>query len=272
MDTARPCTKCKRLLPLESFGRSKNGPGGLNYWCKSCVCQNAKAHKDRVRATLGENAYREQRREYYKASHQRIQTKRAMRQELRREHFTEEALKWQRLNSPKVKQAKRKYRAANVEKVREYSRDYHRTHKRERNAHLKRRKASDPIFKLRERLRSTFADKLRMTIQAADKETRNIKVAGVLKLIGCSLSDLIIHLERQFQSGMTWNKWGRGRGKWHIDHIRPISSFDLTSADEQLLCWHYTNLRPLWAEENLSKGPKWQRIDPRLSSLRKSKN
>jgi hypothetical protein len=224
-----------------------------------------------VRAALGEDAYLKQRREYYEVNHQRIQAKRAIRQELRREHFTKEALKWQLLNSSKVKQAKRKYRSANIEKVREYSRGYHRTHKPERNAHLKRRKSSDPMFKLRERLRSTFADKLRKAIQSADLRTKSIKASGVLKLIGCSLTELITHLERQFQPGMTWANWGRGVGKWHIDHNRPISSFDLSNHQEQSLCWHYTNLRPLWAEENLSKGPKWQGVDPRLSTLRKSR-
>ena len=53
---------------------------------------------------------------------------------------------------------------------------------------------------------------------------------------------------------MSWDNYG----KWHIDHVRPCSSFDLTDAKQQEECFHYTNLQPLWAAENLQKGSKWQ--------------
>ncbi len=59
-------------------------------------------------------------------------------------------------------------------------------------------------------------------------------------------------LEKQFKSGMTWEN----RSLWHIDHKRPVSSFDLTKPEEQKLCFHYTNLQPLWAVENLRKSAK----------------
>jgi hypothetical protein len=60
------------------------------------------------------------------------------------------------------------------------------------------------------------------------------------------------HLQKQFKEGMT----KENHGLWHIDHIRPISSFDLTKPEQQIKCFHYTNLQPLWAKENLSKGSK----------------
>jgi len=74
------------------------------------------------------------------------------------------------------------------------------------------------------------------------------------KLIGCSLSDLKIHLEKQFKNGMNWENYGR-KG-WHIDHIKPCTSFDLTDPKQQRECFNYTNLQPLWACENISKGNK----------------
>ena len=64
-----------------------------------------------------------------------------------------------------------------------------------------------------------------------------------------------IRNESLFQSGMTWEN--HGKYGWHIDHIRPCSSFDLTDPEQQKLCCHYTNLQPLWAKDNLSKGYKW---------------
>lgn len=74
-------------------------------------------------------------------------------------------------------------------------------------------------------------------------------------LIGCSLEELEKHLESKFQPGMTWEN--RGRKGWHIDHIRPCSSFDLTDPEQQKQCFHYTNLQPLWAIDNLRKNAKW---------------
>jgi desulfoferrodoxin (superoxide reductase-like protein) len=61
-------------------------------------------------------------------------------------------------------------------------------------------------------------------------------------------------LEKQFKLGMNWDNYGRSG--WHIDHIKPCASFDLTKKEEQLKCFHYTNLQPLWARENLIKSDK----------------
>jgi len=77
-------------------------------------------------------------------------------------------------------------------------------------------------------------------------------------LVGYSLADLMQHIERQFLRGMTWGNYGRGDGKWHIDHILPKSSFAFASADdlEFKACWALTNLRPMWGKDNISKHAK----------------
>lgn len=72
------------------------------------------------------------------------------------------------------------------------------------------------------------------------------------KIIGCTLEQLKKHLENQFIAGMTWKNYGRNG--WHIDHIKPCASFDLTDPKQQRKCFHYSNLQPLWATENISKG------------------
>ena len=62
----------------------------------------------------------------------------------------------------------------------------------------------------------------------------------------------MLYLQGKFKEGMHWNNLG----KWHIDHIRPCASFDLTDPEQQKQCFHYTNLQPLWAAENIRKGAK----------------
>jgi hypothetical protein len=78
------------------------------------------------------------------------------------------------------------------------------------------------------------------------------KSKPTMKLVGCSLEFLKSHLESQFQPGMSWSNYG----KWHIDHKRPCASFDLSKKEEQAKCFHYTNLQPLWAIDNLRKSAK----------------
>ena len=68
--------------------------------------------------------------------------------------------------------------------------------------------------------------------------------------LGCTPAELRVHIERQFLKGMSW----ANRVDWHVDHIRPLASFDLTDPDQLRAACHFSNLRPLWAEDNLRKG------------------
>lgn len=72
--------------------------------------------------------------------------------------------------------------------------------------------------------------------------------------LGCTIEELKAHLESLFKPGMTWDNWGHTGDVWHLDHIIPLASFDLTDPEQVKLACHYTNLQPLWATENLQKG------------------
>jgi hypothetical protein len=103
-------------------------------------------------------------------------------------------------------------------------------------------------FKLKHYLRT----RLNATLNGKNKSKRT------LELLGCSIDFLRKHLESQFKLGMTWNNHGRGdNGKgmqeWQIDHIIPCAIFDLSDPKQQEQCFHYTNLQPLWADENRAK-------------------
>jgi len=79
------------------------------------------------------------------------------------------------------------------------------------------------------------------------------KAGKTMDLTGCSKEELCTHLESLFGEGMTWENYG----KWHIDHIRPCSSFNLENPEEQRICFHWKNLQPLWAEDNIKKSDTW---------------
>jgi hypothetical protein len=105
-----------------------------------------------------------------------------------------------------------------------------------------------------------IAGRIRGRLKAAFNRGAQHGVA--VRDLGCSIAELKTHLETLFQEGMTWENYGR----WHIDHKTPLSAFDLTKTDQVLLACHWSNLQPLWARDNLSKGAKtlWQ---PELTGL-----
>lgn len=96
----------------------------------------------------------------------------------------------------------------------------------------------------------------RMIVQIRNrlKKTLDRKLGNIEPIIGCSPAYLQLHLESQFQPGMTWDN--HGQFGWHIDHIIPLSSFDLTDEEQLKKACHYTNLQPLWWQDNLKKRDK----------------
>jgi hypothetical protein len=142
-------------------------------------------------------------------------------------------------------QANAKWRRENADKVNEYNRKYRKQNMKEYFRMYKAKQRQEPQHLMCKRLRN------RMHKLLAGKE----KSATTMELIGCSREELIAYLESLFEPGMTWEQ----RRRFHIDHIRPCCSFDLTDPKQQKECFHFTNLRPLWASDNLTKGGKYDR-------------
>lgn len=80
-----------------------------------------------------------------------------------------------------------------------------------------------------------------------------IKNGSAVKDLGCSIEDLRAHLEKLFKPNMNWQNYGFGEGKWNIDHIIPLSKFNLKDRNQFLKACHYSNLQPLWHVENIRK-------------------
>ena len=100
------------------------------------------------------------------------------------------------------------------------------------------------------RLRRTLPTRIRTAIKNASGD----KSTSSTKLLGCSIDQVRKHLETLFKDGMSWDN----HGDWHIDHIKPCVAFDLTDPEQQRECFHYTNLQPLWAEDNLQKAGRYE--------------
>lgn len=119
------------------------------------------------------------------------------------------------------------------------------------NDHVRERRENDIQFRLSGNIRA----RIRLAVRKGQK------AGSAVSDLGCTVEELKKYLEAKFQPGMTWENWGR-KG-WHIDHIIPLASFDLTDREQFLKACHYTNLQPLWADQNLVKGAKFLALWPR---------
>jgi hypothetical protein len=156
-------------------------------------------------------------------------------------------------NKDKLKIKKKKWYEDNKEKVKDYQKDYriinkdvwrikyYPKHKHKHNKYRRERAKTDIQYKLKLNLRYRFKNAL----------NGNYKTGSAVKDLGCTIAELKQYLESKFQSGMTWDNYGLYG--WHIDHIKPLASFDLTDRKQMLEACHYTNLQPLWAKDNLIK-------------------
>jgi hypothetical protein len=145
-----------------------------------------------------------------------------------------------------------------VDKNREAVNARYRSNGKKYRIATKKRIKEDPAF----RIRCNLSTRVRMALKAAG--TR--KSEKTKELIGCSIEDLKAHLESKFVEDMTWENYG----KWHLDHMKPCATFNLIDVEEQRKCFHWTNLQPLWAIDNLRKSSRWEgstcRVRTRLSN------
>lgn len=101
------------------------------------------------------------------------------------------------------------------------------------------------------RLRSSMSSAICSAITRHSQGKKARKAAKTTTLLGCTVAELAAHLEGQFTEGMTWEN--QGVFGWHIDHIIPCASFDLSDPEQQKKCFHFRNLQPMWQLYNISK-------------------
>jgi hypothetical protein len=137
---------------------------------------------------------------------------------------------YNKLNKDKIKKQRQEYYQKNKRKILDYNESYHQN-------------------KLKSNTQYRLAYILRCRLRTA--LNKKYKAGHAVKDLGCSITELKIYLESKFQAGMSWEN--HSQTGWHIDHIKPLSRFDLSDREQFLEACHYSNLQPLWAEDNLSK-------------------
>jgi hypothetical protein len=258
----KKCSKCGEEKALSEFFKDKHNENGLTCKCKQCYKNYNINNKDKRQKYLKE--WEEQNkellskkdREYYIKNKERIKQysidnkekiKKRMNQWIldnketlkikRKQYYTE--------NREIILARDKQYAELHKEQKKKYNRDY-----QKKNKDKIRIKANETRrLRLKTDINYKVAEYLRTRTRAA--LNKNYKSSHTLEMLGCSIEELKNHLESQFTEGMSWDNYGL-RG-WHIDHIKPCCSFDLSKPEEQQKCFRYTNLQPLWWYDNLDK-------------------
>lgn len=211
------CTKCKEEKTLEQFHNHKRVKGGKVARCKLC---NQSKPKTKERSRIDVANYKLRHPEKVKETFKNWYEK--------NKHIT-------RVRSETTKAKGKIWVAENKERLNE----------------LRKLRKKNPTVNqiLEKKIRDRFY-KVIVRMKSGKKFT------SCMNLVGCDMESLKVHIESQFKDGMSWNNHGNGYNKWNIDHIKPLVTFDLNIFDEQLLAFHYTNLRPLWFDENMKRSRK----------------
>lgn len=150
-----------------------------------------------------------------------------------------------RNNRESIRVYKADYHAKNGDEIRSRVKRWNKTNRVRVTAYYRNRRHTDPAYAMEVRLRNRLGELIR--------KSGARKAGNTVELLGCSVQQLVAHIESLFLPGMSWEN----RSQWHIDHKRPCKSFDLTDPVQQRACFHFSNLQPLWGPDNLRKGAKF---------------
>lgn len=237
------CTLCRIEKPLDNFSLHKASKDNFHFWCKPCLKKKKAEYfqknkeKDMARMSAWAKSNPEKSAAIKRKNYQNKKDIYCQQAKDRREKDPQanriRCAEYRKRNLEKAREACRVRQKNNREKVNTYHRVYRKT-----------RIGRDALYSLRIACRHRILKALK-----AKGFQKNSKTTA---LLGCTIQELKLHIESQFQHGMTWEN--RGFAGWHIDHRVPLASAG-TEAELLALC-HFSNLQPMWAEENFAKGAK----------------
>jgi len=215
-------TKCGVEKDSSCFYKQKHGKFGLFAQCKECTGIHQKKYHDSIKDKRKRDS--------------------AMYYLLNKEKVLKRNKEWRIKNKDAVKKINERSRIKNIEKILLRRKLNSKRIAEVGNEYKKRRMKEDGLFKLKIVLRNRITQSLKSKGLNKNKKTENI--------LGASVVFVKSHLESMFKDGMSWSN----HGKWHIDHIIPLSS--AKTEEDMMRLLRYDNLQPLWAKDNLTKSKK----------------
>jgi hypothetical protein len=239
----KKCKKCLIEQDDSNFSKNKNNKDGLVNYCKKCEKIRTSNYriKNREKINLKNKIHRNNNPEKYKEHQKKYLEKNPHMTSKERMRKYRENEEWRE----KFKESRKKYYLNNIDKEREQIKNYYHKNKeteRKKNNEWKKNKLKiDPL----ERMKKNIRDRIREYLTGDNKSKRTFDIIGLDK------QKFKSYIENKFTEGMTWENYG----KWHLDHIKPLC---LSENEEDLIKLnHYTNLQPLWSEDNIKKNRKY---------------
>jgi hypothetical protein len=271
-DKIKKCNTCGLEKDITEFGKCKGGRYGVRGECKECYSIKKKEYYEKNREEI-----RHKQKKYREQNPEKIKRMKREEYQKHKNRYRENNKKYREENKEILKEKQRIYRENNREGFRRRSKEYYYKHHniicKKGRERVKKEKDKLKIYQIeyrkrnkkkvreyyneyvREKMNNDENFKIKKLLsnrcRNAIKRKKGIKNIETIELLGAEIEVVISYLESQFQEGMTWDN--HGIDGWHIDHIKPCAAFDLTDPEQQKECFHYTNLQPLWAEENIRK-------------------
>ena len=236
----KKCNKCSAEKEFNCFYVNQRNKDKLDNTCKECTKIKNKENRNKVRES--QRKWREKNPDYMKEYAQTEKRKEYEKQyyQQNKEEFIKRKQEWRKNNPDKDKEERKRYIENNKEKVNKYGANW-------RNEKRK----TDINYKLKENSSRRIRYELNTLLKG--KKTKRTS-----EYLGCSILELKTYLESKFEDNFTWENYG---DVWHIDHIIPCSSWNLSDDFENKCCWNYRNLQPLKASENQSKKDTFKQED-----------
>lgn len=259
-NNSKNCTKCNIEKPLSDFRVRKDTSKGYDNRCIQCeklyhhkeYKKNRKKFDERSDRWYKNNPERakemsirqyrkdiEKSRRQIRESYQRHKERYLKEYKENKDGIRDKSKEYHLKNIERERKRQEEYYIKNKEKIRELNKKYKDKH----NQRDRERRRSNPSYRIGCNLRN------RMWCAVKRKKHSSF----LFKLVGCTLEQLMKHIESNFKKGMSWSNYGSGSDKWHLDHIVPCKYFNLEIDLDKRICFHYLNLQPLWSIENHKK-------------------
>jgi hypothetical protein len=219
------CTICKENKDINLFSNDIHKKDGKRPECKSC-----KAIRDKKYRESNINKIKEKSVEYYQNNKETIKEKVKLWYDENKEQSKESKAKYYQNNKEKMDLAKKEWHDKNKDKMKIWVNTY-----------------------MKNRYHDNFDYRIKTIMNKRIRDYIRLKTKPTLEFLGCSIDEFKKWIEYQFNENMNWDNMG---SYWSFDHVKPCNSFDFSDEIQILNCYNWTNLRPLKAIENSSKGSK----------------